>query len=229
MFAKKPINCWQIIHRKMFADQLSNQRERETQITFRLEVWCTQSPERPARSHFLPINGIPYVWLRYLFWNDAKDVIYIPLMRHKAKQTVASSVTATLCSITIPSTLGQNRRFDPARKCLCICVPVYRCIDALSWGISNTINKSHTIVIKTHQTDVVEALTLWHVYSSESTFLCLLILMSMQFITEELDSVLQTLISLHFLELNASLCGHAAEKTEGEKKARTFSVEIKRL
>lgn len=49
---------------------------------------------------------------------------------------------------------------------------------------------------------------------------------STQSIDEDLDSVLQTLISLHLLEWNATLCGRAAEKTEdGRKKSgeNTFS------
>lgn len=56
------------------------------------------------------------------------------------------SVIATLCSITFPKYL--DRRLDPARKCLYICVPVPGRKD-------DRKQQSHTIAMRTHQTDLV--------------------------------------------------------------------------
>lgn len=130
-----------------------------------------------------------------------------------------SSLAGTLCGITFPQYF--NRRPDPASKCLYICVPVWRmCVDVLSINQNSIMiqkSKSKTRQIRS------TALLSW------ITFLCLLISISLNVEhaihhPKSLDSLLQTLISLHFLERNATLCGHAAEKT----KRRMAAVEIKR-
>lgn len=101
-------------------------------------VWYTEPSWEAFRAPF------PSTSLRFSLsnsvchWNKAKVVICITVMRHISKHQHTLQLL-----LSSPRSLSSYRRFDAARKCLCICVSVYKYIGVKSQYLNHSVRQVH--------------------------------------------------------------------------------------